>query len=96
MGCRSNGTLGTLHACSQTIMQNHTTAKQRKVLSGTIEKLDFARRQISLRVGHEVTTLRSRKPLNLPGIRLGDTIHVALDEDGAVSFGKPRAQHPIT
>lgn len=65
-------------------------ATGRTVLSGTIEKVDFARRLISLRVGREVTTLRSRKPLNLPGIRLGETIHVALDKDGAVFFGKPR------
>lgn len=72
-------------------MGKHTTTTGCKVLSGKIEKLDFARRQISLRVGHEVTTLRSRKPLNLPGIRMGDTIHVALDEDGAVFVGKPRA-----
>ncbi len=72
-------------------MEKQTTATGRKVLSGTIEKLDFARREISLRVGHEITTLRSRKPLNLPGIRLGDTIHVALDDDGAVFVGKPRA-----
>ncbi len=72
-------------------MEKQTTATGRKVLSGTIEKLDFARREISLRVGHEITTLRSRKPLNLPGIRLGDTIHVALDDDGAVFVGKPHA-----
>lgn len=71
-------------------MQKPTKANEHRVLSGTVEKLDFTRRQISLRVGHEVTTLRSRKPLNLPGIRLGDTIHVALDEEGAVFVGKPR------
>ncbi len=72
-------------------MEKQARATGRKTLSGTIEKLDFTRRQISLRVGREVRTLRSRKPLNLPGIRLGDTIHVAWDEDGSVFVGKPRA-----
>lgn len=81
--------------CGYATMQRPATGS--KVLSGTIEKLDFTRRQISLRVGHEVRTLRSRKPLNLPGIRLGDTIDVALDEDGAMFVGKPHAQrtHPV-
>lgn len=78
-------------------MQKPTQPTGRTVVSGRIEKVDFARRLISLRVGHQVTTLRSRKPLNLPGIRLGDTIHVAVDEDGAVFVGKPRVSrtHPV-
>lgn len=77
-------------------MKKLATATGCKIVSGRIEKVDFTRRQISLRVGREVTTLRSRKPLNLPGIRLGDTIQVGLDEDGAVFVGKPRASrtHP--
>ena len=62
-----------------------------RLLSGTVEKLDFTRRQISIRVGQEVRTLRSRKPLNLPGIRLGDLISVAVEADGVVSVRKPRA-----
>ncbi len=57
-------------------------------VSGTIQAIDFAKRQVQVKTPTGFTLLKSQKPLNLRGIKQGEAVTVSLLADGTLRVDK--------